>query len=322
MAKAAMASPRRGILLAQVLGAVWRANGAGHLSYEEIRALVNESDCYDALTNSVHGVSWSGQPAVRGDVWADGEDCAGSGDPMAANPFFCRTGERPGWTCSAYTAKRWCVNGFVPAETAAHRLGSHRNDPRNACCECGGGICRDINNCWWDRSSVVADEGNAVADYNERFYSLDECKAICDNTDGCKSFAYSAKANGHCFLKDKCVTSDEPLSSSASVGDFVTHYKPCSPEPGSRSQEVGAASPPSLPPAVGAAHETAEEPYGGSLQTLRWLRAGGIAAAIAAIAGAGFAAFAWKKRAREAKRSQRSRQLIENDAEETQWPEE
>jgi cellulose 1,4-beta-cellobiosidase len=68
---------------------------------------------------------------------------------------------------------------------------------------------------------VIVEEGLSVGDHYHRFYSLDECKRLCDQTTGCNSFAYS---QGACHLKDKCVSKLDALR----VGNrFKTYFKSC-----------------------------------------------------------------------------------------------
>mmetsp|Transcript_3113 Transcript_3113/g.9211 ORF Transcript_3113/g.9211 Transcript_3113/m.9211 type:complete len:584 (+) Transcript_3113:3-1754(+) len=69
---------------------------------------------------------------------------------------------------------------------------------------------------------VVQQEGEALADHVDRFYSLDECKQLCSSSPTCRSFAYF---DGDCHLKDRCVQPGDPM---VSKSDFRTYFRPCS----------------------------------------------------------------------------------------------
>lgn len=74
---------------------------------------------------------------------------------------------------------------------------------------------------------AVQDEGEAAGDFSDRFYTLDECKSLCDMTGNCHSFIYIELA-GHCHLKDKCVTASDPLvPAGARNAAYRTFYKTC-----------------------------------------------------------------------------------------------
>jgi len=68
---------------------------------------------------------------------------------------------------------------------------------------------------------VIVEEGLSMGDHDDRLYSLDECKRLCDHKTGCNSFAYS---QGLCYLKDKCVSKTDALR----FGNrFKTYFKSC-----------------------------------------------------------------------------------------------
>ena len=73
----------------------------------------------------------------------------------------------------------------------------------------------------WHERDLVEDEGGFMGHSDDK--SLEECKKWCGDTDGCNSFSWS-KTFG-CFLKDKCLTADEPSKINQ---DFVSYYRPCS----------------------------------------------------------------------------------------------
>jgi len=70
------------------------------------------------------------------------------------------------------------------------------------------------------RRSLVADEGGTVE--WKAPASLQECKSLCDGTDGCRSFAYS-RLQSSCYLKDKAVTADDQARHGDA--DFVTYMQ-------------------------------------------------------------------------------------------------
>mmetsp|Transcript_53335 Transcript_53335/g.173437 ORF Transcript_53335/g.173437 Transcript_53335/m.173437 type:complete len:804 (-) Transcript_53335:570-2981(-) len=70
---------------------------------------------------------------------------------------------------------------------------------------------------------VVQVEGNTVAQLGA--VPVDSCMSACDANAACSSFAYGS---GRCYLKDKCVSSLDPIvSSSADNSHFKTYYKLC-----------------------------------------------------------------------------------------------
>jgi len=71
---------------------------------------------------------------------------------------------------------------------------------------------------------VVANEGDNIHSYNDRHYTLGDCTSFCDNHPRCRSFARSEE-NGHCYLKDMCIWSTDPVRKEES--DYRTFYKPC-----------------------------------------------------------------------------------------------
>ena len=69
---------------------------------------------------------------------------------------------------------------------------------------------------------VMANEGNDVNEFRPK--SLDECKALCDTTDGCNSIAWR-NTNLHCYLKDKVLTGSETTVDS--TDGWTTYYRKC-----------------------------------------------------------------------------------------------
>ena len=68
----------------------------------------------------------------------------------------------------------------------------------------------------------MADEGVSIT--MDPSMNLDECMIWCGDTDGCNSFIWSE--DWGCYLKDKCVTMDDP-SSTGSTNGFKSYYKRC-----------------------------------------------------------------------------------------------
>merc|ERR1719387_1820086 len=106
--------------------------------------LDNYSNCYDMLQNSVTGLLWKDQPP--GEPWGNGYDCKSSGELLSDNPYFCTDA---GWTCAAYTAKHWCMDGYVVPQWRSWTDEHTMNQPGVACCTCGGGVCLAKESCWF-----------------------------------------------------------------------------------------------------------------------------------------------------------------------------
>jgi len=68
----------------------------------------------------------------------------------------------------------------------------------------------------------VADEGNGVGDAFD--VTEEDCKALCDNTQGCRSFTLNGK---NCHLKDKCVPRDGAVLNAHGSSWMKTCYKQC-----------------------------------------------------------------------------------------------
>ena len=78
--------------------------------------------------------------------------------------------------------------------------------------------------------TLVAVEGYDITDLNADPHgkTLEQCQRKCDQTDGCKSIAW--EPSGMCFLKEKCVTEEEPAKNEFQnefQKTFMTYYKPC-----------------------------------------------------------------------------------------------
>jgi hypothetical protein len=69
---------------------------------------------------------------------------------------------------------------------------------------------------------VAVDEGKGVGDF--KGCDLECCKAKCEATASCNSFAFSSTS---CYLKDKCIFAGTPTKRSA----YKTYFRPC-PEAG------------------------------------------------------------------------------------------
>jgi len=82
--------------------------------------------------------------------------------------------------------------------------------------------------CWQVTARVVQNEGTSLGQC--RRGSVSECQAMCDQTPGCRSFAYYPFFHPHqlCCLKDRCVSGSDPLvSPAAQSAAWVTYYNSC-----------------------------------------------------------------------------------------------
>merc|ERR1712032_17898 len=66
----------------------------------------------------------------------------------------------------------------------------------------------------YEQRSLVADEGENIGGV-EPFVSYDNCKEICANTYGCKSFATCKHGPSGCWMKKKVVSATEPANQAA-----------------------------------------------------------------------------------------------------------
>ena len=77
----------------------------------------------------------------------------------------------------------------------------------------------------WIERDLVANEGGGIAGKNG--ITLEQCQTWCDQTDGCNSVSYNAD-NFYCFLKNKCLTKDEPSKICAQQRcAYKSYYRPC-----------------------------------------------------------------------------------------------
>ena len=74
----------------------------------------------------------------------------------------------------------------------------------------------------WIERELVADEGVEITGHSSK--TLEECKIWCGETGGCNSFSWSAQWG--CYLKEKCLTEDEP-SNEGSTNGYKSYYKLC-----------------------------------------------------------------------------------------------
>ena len=56
--------------------------------------------------------------------------------------------------------------------------------------------------------------------------TLPECKIWCEDTDGCNSIAFE-HTRGDCWLKEKCLTEDEPSDGNVYSTVWKSYYRPC-----------------------------------------------------------------------------------------------
>ena len=77
---------------------------------------------------------------------------------------------------------------------------------------------------WQALENVALNEGNSLSDSPNK--TLEQCKALCEHTKLCASFAYSSFGfyRGWCTLKDKHVEPNEPQK--VATG-YQTYYKAC-----------------------------------------------------------------------------------------------
>ena len=73
---------------------------------------------------------------------------------------------------------------------------------------------------------LVDDEGIGIAGTSGGLSgkTLGECKTFCVETAGCNSITWHH--SGECWLKEKCVTKDEPSETDNTFG-FKSYYMPC-----------------------------------------------------------------------------------------------
>ena len=82
----------------------------------------------------------------------------------------------------------------------------------------------------WIERPLVAEEGTGLGGHGggSSGKTLDECKAWCVETGGCNSIVW--RDAGDCWLKDRCVTAEEPSNECRFQNEcngFKTYYIPC-----------------------------------------------------------------------------------------------
>ena len=77
---------------------------------------------------------------------------------------------------------------------------------------------------WQALENVALNEGKSLGDIRDK--TLEQCKALCEQTQMCASFAYSSFGyyKGSCSLKDKHV---EPNEAQKVATGYQTYYKAC-----------------------------------------------------------------------------------------------
>lgn len=140
--------------------------------------------------------------------------CVGSGDPnsgkLASEPTW-KTYYKPG--CSGTTGPPVAAGtvvppGWVPVGFGWPNIGSGA---------VGSYLARRLV------GPEVSDEGQELGGSTDA--SLDDCKRLCDQTSGCKSFSYSPNYRD-CWVKDKCVTTADPDSRKLEwESHWMTYYK-------------------------------------------------------------------------------------------------
>jgi len=91
-----------------------------------------------------------------------------------------------------------------------------------------------------DAGKLFDNEGDSAASCQKNT-PFATCKALCDNTPGCLSFAhYAVQNNGFCCPKKKCGSEDEPLKT---YYEGRTYYKPCTRAPSSSPTDAPTGTP-------------------------------------------------------------------------------
>lgn len=75
----------------------------------------------------------------------------------------------------------------------------------------------------------VVSPGNALASYDERKYTVRECRALCDRHPACHSFTFGWGLTRSCVLQDACVSANDTLVAEDSpIASYRTFYRNCS----------------------------------------------------------------------------------------------
>lgn len=83
----------------------------------------------------------------------------------------------------------------------------------------------------WTSRSLVLREGASLGDHRA---SLAECEKLCEDSQGCNSFAYSRPYGGgarQCHLKDKVISPDDEAAKTAPSAGYETYYQSLVPAP-------------------------------------------------------------------------------------------
>ena len=74
----------------------------------------------------------------------------------------------------------------------------------------------------WIERDLVTDVGASITMHPSK--TPNDCLNSCDKTEGCNSFTWSEQLG--CYLKEKCLTGDEPSSKENNNG-LKSYYKSC-----------------------------------------------------------------------------------------------
>eukprot|EP00929_Paragymnodinium_shiwhaense_P101191 TRINITY_DN64081_c1_g1_i1.p1 TRINITY_DN64081_c1_g1~~TRINITY_DN64081_c1_g1_i1.p1 ORF type:complete len:712 (-),score=102.79 TRINITY_DN64081_c1_g1_i1:71-2089(-) len=112
----------------------------------------------------------------------------------------------------------------------------------------GGGAGGALSSQWRQHERIVRLEGGSVGDVFVAM-TADECRRLCEQTPGCYSLAHGP---GGCHLKDRCVSSEDPLvpEDHVQTEGMYTHYlEPCQRVAKAASSDAGGAAAPLQRPA-------------------------------------------------------------------------
>jgi len=127
----------------------------------------------------------------------------------------CKESCKNDWNCKSFTRCEagisgcWLKNRVLTTANAAAKMATTAEGGQN-CSSYMQVPCQKV----YEQRTLVADEGEHIGGV-EPFVSYDQCKEICANTYGCKSFATCEVGHTGCWMKKKVVSATEPANSHA-----------------------------------------------------------------------------------------------------------
>eukprot|EP00419_Tripos_fusus_P005217 CAMPEP_0172675354 /NCGR_PEP_ID=MMETSP1074-20121228/13218_1 /TAXON_ID=2916 /ORGANISM="Ceratium fusus, Strain PA161109" /LENGTH=413 /DNA_ID=CAMNT_0013492809 /DNA_START=34 /DNA_END=1275 /DNA_ORIENTATION=+ len=131
------------------------------------------------------------------------------GNKVEGNLKECEKACTDNLNCKSFTRCEECASGcWLKDRVLSNEDAAAQTDTAEGGQQCSSYVqvfCRKK----YQQRDLVADEGANIGGV-EPFVSHENCKEICENTHGCKSFATCETGHSGCWMKKKVVTATEP----------------------------------------------------------------------------------------------------------------